>query len=140
MDDRSSKTQRDTYSLLEFAGDVGGAYEFLYLTFYVITKYFLEYNFLALAALRMYTDKGKTLEVPRYFAAKMCVSHFGCQKWKAYQKKLRTVEQDIKGSLDISMFLRRLKLHGFALDYLLDKRVLKGLSVMCDQKPIQYVG
>jgi hypothetical protein len=117
---------------LEFAGDVGGAYEFLYLAFYMLTKYFVEYNFLAIAALRMYTNLNSPLTIPRYFALKMFLAKLGFPRCRQYRSLLKIVEKDIMGSMDITLFLRRLRLHGFALDYLLDKRVLKGLAGMCD--------
>ena len=47
-------TNRETYALLEFAGDVGGAFEFVYTIGYLLSKSMLTYKYLALIANRMY--------------------------------------------------------------------------------------
>jgi hypothetical protein len=53
-------TYRTTYGLLEFGGDVGGNFEFIKLTGFLIARCLITFNFLALIANRMYIWKAPT--------------------------------------------------------------------------------
>ena len=57
MRDVRTITTRETYALLEFAGDVGGNYELLYVLGFLCARVFVRFNFLALIANRMYIWK-----------------------------------------------------------------------------------
>jgi len=50
-------TTRETYALLEFSGDIGGTFEFVFVIGFLLTKGFISFNFLALIANRMYIWK-----------------------------------------------------------------------------------
>jgi hypothetical protein len=50
-------TTRETYALLEFSGDIGGTFEFLFVLGFLLTKGFISFNFHALIANRMYIWK-----------------------------------------------------------------------------------
>ena len=48
---------RETYSLLEFLGDIGGLYEFLYLFSSGFVKLLIQLKFVSLVAKQMYVWK-----------------------------------------------------------------------------------
>ena len=122
-------------------------------------------NFLALIANRMYiwtppsedTGKSRTkkqskfyehetpLEVPRCLEFWTFLSKSGCKyclkntEWAKYKKALKKVEFDIDANLDITVVLRRLRMHGFALDLLLNKKVIRAFTKLSENKPVRYI-
>ena len=59
--------------------------------------------------------------------------------WAKYEKALKKIEYDIDANLDISIVLRRLRMHGFVLDFLLSKNLIKGFIELTENKPIRYI-
>jgi hypothetical protein len=55
-------THRQTYGLLEFGGEIGGNFEFIKVTGFLIAKVLVTFNFLALIANRMYIWEPPTQE------------------------------------------------------------------------------
>ena len=53
-------TERETYALLDYAGDVGGTIDFIYLIGFLIAKGLFGYKFLSLIANRMYIWEADT--------------------------------------------------------------------------------
>ena len=54
VDEKRSLIQRQTYSLLEFLGDIGGLYEFLYLFTYAVVKLLTSTKFISVFASKMF--------------------------------------------------------------------------------------
>ena len=54
VEDSRNLISRETYSLLEFLGDIGGLYEFLYLFSYAVVKIFTPMTFISLFANKMF--------------------------------------------------------------------------------------
>jgi len=61
--------ERETYSLLEFLGDIGGLYEFLYLFSYATVKILTRMKFISLFAKAMFE-----WYEPEFFDTLMCYS------------------------------------------------------------------
>jgi hypothetical protein len=49
------------------------------------------------------------------------------------------VEFDIDMNLDITVVLRRLRMHGLVLNFLLTEKQIKGFIDLTENKPIQYI-
>jgi len=160
-------THRSSYGFLEFIGDVGGTYEFVRVVGFLLTKGLLTYTFLALFANRMYiaapSDSDTTycnkkqnprptsilletpLEIPSslqfwtLLSNSICRCCFKDTKWDRYEQQLKRVKIDYERNLDITVILRRLRMNGFAINYLMKKKVRIGLAEMTRNKPIRYI-
>ena len=42
-------------------------------------------------------------------------------------------------NLDITVILRRLRMHGFALDFLMNKKLIRAFTELTENKPIRYI-
>ena len=49
------------------------------------------------------------------------------------------VKYDYEKNLDVTMILRRMKMNGFAIHYLLSKKVRVGLAGLTKSKPVRYI-
>ena len=60
---------------------------------------------------------------------------------KKFQQKEQTkkIEADFDANLDITILLRRMRMHGFCLDYLLDPNILRTFTDLCHEKPLRYI-
>jgi hypothetical protein len=70
-----------------------------------------------------------------------CVCHC-CLKntaWHKYERQLKLVKFDYERNLDVTMILRRMKMNGFAIHYLLSNKVRVGLAGLTKTKPIRYI-
>ena len=157
-------THRQTYGLLEFGGEIGGNFEFIKVTGFLIARGLVTFNFLALIANRMYIWKPPTqdksyekklnpssqeheipFEAPRFLEFWSFLSNFCCRcclkktAWVKYKEALKKVEFDIDMNLDITVVLRRLRMHGLVLNFLLTEKQIKGFIDLTENKPIQYI-
>ena len=69
VEDSRNLISRETYSLLEFLGDIGGLYEFLYLFSYAVVKIFTPMTFISLFANKMFE-----WQEPEGFNTSWCLS------------------------------------------------------------------
>ena len=93
-------TNRETYTLFDLFGDVGGATEFIWFVLSLCISGFADTKVTTLASKLMYS-------IP-----------FHAQNKK---ETLQTVKADLYHNLDIINLLARLRMHGFALALLFDQ-------------------
>jgi len=145
---------------------VGGLFEFLYILGFCLTAPFTSLKFLSLAANRMYTwelsnNPGTTLkpvqgtilteiplQVPSMLGLFTFFHNFCCcgknccfrqNKWRNYESALKKVKYDLDGSLDMTLLLRRLRMHGLGLNFLMSKTYQGSLAEISEYKPIRYL-
>jgi hypothetical protein len=58
------------------------------------------------------------------------------KKYKDYEKVLGTVEKDVNRTLDIITILRRFRMHGICLNYLMGKPVRDRAAIMAQKRPL----
>jgi len=103
VSDTIKVTNRETYSLLEYFGDIGGLYEFLYLFIGFFLTSFPKTNLKAIVANKLYswTTSAKNTQKPipiiRHLEIKLAFQRFilcCCrQQWfRKYEKSLDKVE------------------------------------------------
>jgi hypothetical protein len=90
VDDTKNLIQRETYSLLEFLGDIGGLYEFLYLFTYSLVKLFTSMKFISIFANKMFE-----WNEPDSF------DKFGCYTQRIIDKETKTTAIKIPKCLEI---------------------------------------
>ena len=146
---------------------MGGCFEFVYVVGFLLVKGLLTYIYVALVANRMYlappvdskTSCGKKIAKPQPITSldethldnpfflefwtllSKCVCHC-CLKntaWHKYERQLKLVKFDYERNLDVTMILRRMKMNGFAIHYLLSNKVRVGLAGLTKTKPIRYI-
>jgi hypothetical protein len=71
-----------------------------------------------------------------------CSKFFKNTTFDDYHENLKKIDFDLKNNLDIVSVIRRLKFHGFAINFLMNKnskKLTKTLTKLTKHKPIQYV-
>jgi len=127
VDPTISVISRETYSLLDLFGDVGGLYEFIQIAAGTLVSSFAALNLKALIANKLYSwylpKTRKRESIPNY--AFLEVYHFTqnlllccCQsKWfKEYSDALDKADDDLMKILDLISFSKRLSQHTAALN------------------------
>ena len=123
---------------MEFAGDIGGIFEFVYVIGILLTKGLTTYKYLALIANRMYLwtpvisnftikDLNEVpLEIPYCLEFWTLLSKCLCRcclkktAWGRYEEALLKIRFDLKRNMDITVILRRMRMNGFAIHHLLN--------------------
>ena len=113
-------TSRETYTLFDLFGDVGGATELIWFVLSICISPFAEKVLAGLAGNLMY-------DMPNNRMSK-----------KDKLKTLSTVKADLFHNLDVANLLARLRMHGFALALLLDSQTFQLLSAKAKTKPIKH--
>ena len=148
--------RRKCYNLIELVSDVGGAAKGLHIMCNVLTLLFVRYEFLTLFANRMYIwspynleDRELGTEVPvdsePNFHLYSFLTMLGCKvcyrnsKKKKYEAALKKVKYDLEDNLNIMTILRRLRMHGYAIDFLTKRKVSKAFTELAAKKPIRYI-
>ena len=108
---------RETYTLFDMFGDVGGAAEVIWFVITLSISSVTNTKLSTFASHLMYTK-------PSHDQPK--------------QETLRIVDADIYHNLDIVNLLARLRMHGFALALLFDQQTFKLLSSKAKFKPLKH--
>ena len=120
-------TSRETYSLLEYFGDIGGLYEFLRLIVGLFVSSFGSLNLKAFVANKLYSwlspESGKREAIPnwQYLEIHHTFQRFilcCCrQQWyRKYESALSKVDDDLLQRFDFIKFSKRLSQHTAALN------------------------
>lgn len=136
-------TERETYDVLEWLGDVGGLFDALYYLAYFfvtpLTTYKLRIELLSSvfrsSKLSEQNEVGskwwqnnENMSSFRKRSIFYLVTH--CRKTKNYRHLLKQSEEAIKGQLDLAKFLQRLKYQSLAVLALLSWRQKLAVSKM----------
>ena len=164
MLDTRRRITRETYSLLDFFGDIGGLYECLYLFSYVVVYFLTKLRFPSLIANQMYLWKepnnfmsefscfgSKNLVKSWFFSGDVPIRYPTCLElyflvccwkpkwWKQYKEALKKIDYDVNCNLNITRLLKRLRLHGLALDFALSVRQKTEIAKLIQTKPMRYI-
>lgn len=120
MSSRINAVSRETYTLFDLFGDVGGATELIWFCLSICISPFAEKTLTILAGNLMY-------DMPPFVKKKHDQS-----------KPLETVNADLFHNLDVVNLLARLRMHGFALALLLDNHTFKLISSKSKIKPLKH--
>ena len=141
---------RETYSLLDLFGDVGGLYEFIQIAAGMLVSSFAALKLKALIANKLYSwyvPKTRESEsIPNY--ACLEVYHLiqnlilcCCQsRWfKEYSEALDKADDDLMNALDLISFSKRLRQHTAALNLTVAFQTRKIAALMAHHRPIEYI-
>lgn len=160
-------TYRETYSFLNFFVDIGGFFICMKLFGFLFMRPIVRYNFLSLITNRMYIWENQKLkkttmksrfrqkksffenevpiDIPHNLELYTCMSRCGCRcclrrtNWKQYEEALQKVNLDINNNFDVTKLFTRLRMHGYAVEFLLNRTILKGIVKLSESKPIRYL-
>ena len=136
---------RKTYSLIELVSEVGGVFKGMTVVCKIVTFLFVRYEFLTLFANRMYIwspynleEKESEIEVPikrePFFHLYSFLTMLGCKicyrnsRKKKHEAALKKVKHDLEDNLNIMTILRRLRMHGYVIDFLAKRKVVKAFT------------
>ena len=121
VSDTISVTNRETYSLLQYLGDIGGLVEFLFLSIGLLIHSFGSINLKNIVAKKLYswisptTKKRQKIEPLKclelrhaFWKFLLCNCPVRCnRRYKDYEANLKKVDQDILVRFDFIKFSRR---------------------------------
>lgn len=158
-------TEREVYGVLDFIGDVGGLLEFMYIVIGLMAFKFSRLKVAALLTsnLSIISTKEKKkvaneiylkspekllkkdngdfiLQVPKYLDWEQLWSFCCCfirnQTYKDYTELVKKGADNYSQGMDIVTFVRRKRMHGYGLLFLLNRRFRDLSAALAERKPL----